>query len=168
MTSPWASRDASFSRLFPMLRISLADSLADSSSASLLRFVPRFRALEGLGEVSAASAWTCVCVGSHAADSGWGLTGHCSDLTESSWGKPLQVSLLCSSEAESDSTACEWSLKYGEEAKVSVSSVSRYKMNFKQRRHIKIWRPRLHPDARNNPFDADGNEKNNLAAFWAH
>lgn len=89
-----------------MLRINFVD---DSSGASLPRFIPRFRALGSLGALGEASARMCVCVDSQVDDSGGGLTGHCSALVESSRGKAAQVSLLCSSEAESDSVAWEWS-----------------------------------------------------------
>lgn len=84
MMSLWPSRDASFSRLLPMLRINLADSAAVSSGASLPRLIPRFRAPGCLGALGEASARTCVCVDSQVDGSGGGLMGHGSDLVVSS------------------------------------------------------------------------------------
>lgn len=167
MTSPRSSRDASFSRVLPMLRISFVDSAADSSSISLLRFIPRFRVLDCLGELSEASAWTCVCVGSQVADSGGGLTGHCSDLAESSWGKLVQVSPLCSSEAESDSTAWEWSLKYEKESKVSTSSVSLDK-TILNNVDISEFEGRSSTQLLKISLLMQTEMENNLVTFWLH
>lgn len=83
MTSLRPSREASLSRVLPMLRINLVDSAAGSSGPSLPRFIPRFRALGCLGALGEVSARTCICVDSQGDDSGGGLTAFCSDLVDS-------------------------------------------------------------------------------------